>query len=534
MPVYLNAHLRRSGPRVPAGSTLNHSRHLPAVPRPVPMFPLIKVFYHGEQQIDYWEYLAAVFYVLLIYAYFARKRTLMKKAGPEYKYYIPAVMAKLFSTVFFTLFYFYYYQGGDSQAYYFSALAMRNLALEDPTEYISQMLGDNSYQAWSKYSLNTAKPYQFMFFDDRTFAVVRFVSIVTFFTFKSYLLANLLVATMSFFGVWACYRTFVSYFPQLSGKLAVGFLFMPSSVFWGSPILKDTITFTAVCWWVHAVDEVFFKRRNVVNKSITLVLAGVVMVMVKPYIFMVLMPATLLWLFYFRFVNLQNALVKFVLGPVTLGIFVATSLFILTKMGDSFDKFALDGALKSIEVTQKDLLRKESYGTNSFNVGEFDGTWFGLLTKFPIAVNASFFRPYIWECNNFAMVLSGLENTWVLSLTTLALLRAGPRFFFRCMGGIPILLMSMTFALLFAFTVGVSTPNFGALVRFKIPMVPFFISSMYIIVYMSKVKWALKNEHLPFDLREFRMGTAHVKNVVDMVTERKRAKLRRMRMARAA
>lgn len=494
------------------------------------MFPLLKVFYHGEQTIDYWEYLMALVFVAVMYVYFARRKSLIKDPGPEYRFYMPALLAKLVSSFIFTLFYFYYYEGGDSPAYFYSGLAMRNLALENPMEYLRQLFGDNSLQAWNSYNLTTAKPFLFMFADDRTFAVIRFVSVVAFFTFRSYLLTNLCFAAASFFAVWACYRTFVSYFPQLSGKLAIGFLFMPSSVFWGSPILKDTISFSAVCWWVHAVDELFFKKRNTASSIIGIICSATLMIMVKPYIFMVLLAATLLWLFYFRLVGIRNLLIRFVLLPIIVAVFVGSTLFILTRLGGSFDKFALDGALQSIEVTQKDLIRSEAYGSKSFDVGDFDGTWLGLFSKLPVAVNAAFFRPYLWECSGFAMYLSGLENAWVLAMAVLALVRAGPKFFIRCMAGIPLMAMSMVFAVLFAFVVGVSTPNFGALVRFKIPMVPFFISSMYIIVYLARIKWALEQRKLKFDLREFRLGSAHVGSIVDLVRERKRKQAHR-RMA---
>lgn len=486
------------------------------------MVPLIKVLYHGDVEIEYWEWMLGLLFVFMLYVLFAREKNLKLPKHPEYKFYLWGLLAKLGGGVVFSLVYFYYYQGGDTLGYFFSAVALRNLAFENPSEYITQMMGDNSMRAWSVYTLNTAKPYQYLFFDDRTFVVVRLVSLLSFFTLKSYLLSTLLIAWASFFGVWACFRTFVSYFPQLMGQMATAFLFMPSTIFWGSSILKDTFTFSAVCWWVHSIDELFFKRRNQGRNWVLVVISGLMMVTIKPYIFMVLFPATLLWLFYFRVMRVRNLLIKFVLLPITVVLMVGTSIFVLSRMGDMLDKFALDDALVTIQVTQNDLSNAKAYGSNSFELGEFDGTWTGVLSKFPIAVNAALFRPYLWECSSMVMAMSGLENLWVLSITVLALLRAGPRFFLRCIGGVPLLLMSTTFAILFAFAVGVTTPNFGALVRFKIPMVPFFISTMYIIVYLGRIRWALRQQKLRFDLREFRMGTAHIRDVVDVVRARRR------------
>ncbi|MFT6828639.1 MAG: hypothetical protein ACI9GZ_003758, partial [Bacteroidia bacterium] len=39
----------------------------------------------------------------------------------------------------------------------------------------------------------------------------------------------------------------------------------------------------------------------------------------------------------------------------------------------------------------------------------------------------------------------------------------------------PFLVFCLIFSILFAFAVGVSTANFGTLMRYKIPMMPFFL-----------------------------------------------------------
>ncbi|MEP2024099.1 MAG: hypothetical protein ABJI85_05525, partial [Reichenbachiella sp.] len=44
----------------------------------------------------------------------------------------------------------------------------------------------------------------------------------------------------------------------------------------------------------------------------------------------------------------------------------------------------------------------------------------------------------------------------------------------------PIVLYCLTFSLLFAFAVGVSTYNFGTLMRYKIPVIPFYLITLTI------------------------------------------------------
>ncbi|MBK9533341.1 MAG: hypothetical protein IPO42_16435 [Chitinophagaceae bacterium] len=45
----------------------------------------------------------------------------------------------------------------------------------------------------------------------------------------------------------------------------------------------------------------------------------------------------------------------------------------------------------------------------------------------------------------------------------------------------PVILYCLLFALLFALFVGATTANFGTLVRYKIPCLPFYIIALYLI-----------------------------------------------------
>jgi hypothetical protein len=44
----------------------------------------------------------------------------------------------------------------------------------------------------------------------------------------------------------------------------------------------------------------------------------------------------------------------------------------------------------------------------------------------------------------------------------------------------------MIYSFLFSFSVGLSTANFGALVRYKIPAVPFFLAGMFVAEHLAR------------------------------------------------
>ena len=80
------------------------------------------------------------------------------------------------------------------------------------------------------------------------------------------------------------------------------------------------------------------------------------------------------------------------------------------------------------------------------------------------------------------MIIAGLENFFILATTVLGLISVRRRRLVRLVGDYPVLLYSLVFALMFAFMIGVTTSNFGALVRFKIPLIPLYMATVMVLV----------------------------------------------------
>jgi hypothetical protein len=459
--------------------------------------------YHGFVSIDYWEYLLSFLYVVVLYLYFARVKNIFISNAPEYKYFLWGLLAKIAGGVGFCMIYFYYYRGGDTTMYYYSAVSFSNLGWHDPLKYLDVLFGEATEERMGYFTVETGRPYRFMYFMPRNLMMVRLISVISLFTFKSYLVTTVVIASLAYFGVWRCFRTFVGYFPALTPKLAIAFLFMPSVVFWGSAIMKDTFTFTALCWFVHCADEWFFKKHRWVSVVVGGLISATLIIALKPYMFVALVPAMAVWVMYRRLIGLRNKLVKFVLVPIGFLVLFGGLTMFLTLLGDKLDKFSLDTMLDTIVITKNDLQRAEEYGGNYFDIGELDNTWSSVISKAPIAITAAFYRPFIWEVSNVVMLLSAMENLWLLLFTVRVLLATRIFGLQRYVLGNPIVFMFFGFAVLFAFGIGVSTPNFGALVRFKIPLIPFFVGGLYIIQHLVARKRQVTNAGRRFELKDY-------------------------------
>ena len=144
---------------------------------------------------------------------------------------------------------------------------------------------------------------------------------------------------------------------------------------------------------------------------------------------------------------------------------------------------------------------------SSYSLGEYDeSSWRGLLKIFPAAVNVTFFRPYIWEVKNAGMLAQAFESLLFLYFTILTILKVGPIKFYSTITNNSFLLMCVVFAIFFGFAVGFSSYNFGALSRYKIPAVPFFVAALFII--RHKAEEAKRVRFMKAQAkREFREGS---------------------------
>jgi len=437
---------------------------------------------HGGVEIEFWEYLLLIFYVGIVFVVYGQRQRARARKDPAYRYYVSGLMARILGGLLFVWIYYYYYDGaGDTFAYFQSSVALAELAKQDPGRYFEALFAGSSWENYRYYfNRETGFPVGFVYVDVRAFFLAKVVSPLTLISFNSIILTTAMVGTICYGGVWRLYITLTRYYPTLRGRLAFAVLFFPSSVFWGTGIMKDTFAFTALCWYISALDQLFFLKVDRVRNWVYVIIASVIMLAMKPYTFMAIFPASLLWLLYHRVQRIRNGFLRVVLLPAAMAALLMGSITVMSWLGDRLGKFSLDNALKTVIVLREDMLRTERYGANHFDLGEMEATWSSVLSKFPQAVFAGLFRPGMLDVRNVVILVAAIENTFLLLLALRIMIRTRGVFFLTLVRKNPLLQMCFVFAVGYAFMVAVSTPNFGALVRFKIPLLPLFVSGLFI------------------------------------------------------
>lgn len=440
--------------------------------------------------LSFYDLLFAPFLLFAVYVFANNVRKKNERKQPLYKWYAKGLMVKFFGAIGVCLVYQLYYTGGDTVNYFTDASALVNLFLKNPTVYFDIVFNNEcTYENASCFGPDIAVP--FYFYDAKAMTVVRLISPIVMLSFNTFIPSAIILAWICYSGIWRLFLIFNMEYPELEKQFAISILFIPSVVFWGSGLLKDTITLSAVGWYTYGFYWFFIKKKYDFKNLIFVLVASILLISIKPYILFALLPGSIVWLSNEKLVNVKSPLIRFIAGPFFIGFGIGLGFFILTLMGESLGVYAVDNVLNKALVTNLDQ-KSEYYGGNSFDIGYFEPTPSGVASKAHLAIFATLFRPTLLDAKNPVMLMSALENAYILLLTIFLMFKLKLFGFFRFIGDQPLLLFSVTFALFFAFSVGIATSNFGTLVRLKIPCIPFYVSSLFVLKHLYEKKFKKK------------------------------------------
>ncbi len=395
------------------------------------------------------------------------------------KYFILGLTLKIVGAVSLGLIYQFYYGGGDTYNFFtHGSKYIWEAFMESPSLGIKLIFAGNEYQP-DTFSYAS----KILFYGDRaSYFVVRTAGAIDLLTFHTYSATAVLFAVISFSGLWALYLTFYRMFPQLHFKLALAIFFIPSLFFWGSGILKDTITIGALGWATYGVYSVFIQKRITAVNIVILLLSFYTIYIVKIYILLSFIPAAVLWIFSVRLSGFRNYIVKLMIAPVILVATLGIGFYSVNKISEDSPRYSIENLATAAKVTAEWIhyvsIRS---GGSAYTLGDFDYSPMGMARKMPLAIWVTLYRPYLWEAHNIVMILSAFESLAMLILTFYVIIKAKGAVF-RLVATKPVLVFCFSFAIVFAFAVGISTYNFGSLVRYKIPMLPFFVMGLFIIL----------------------------------------------------
>lgn len=437
--------------------------------------------------------------LIVIFALILRNRRYGN--DPLAKFFMPALFLKLGGGVMVGIVYVFNYGGGDTVLYYQSAQTLARAFYEDVGAWVTLLQISNKAEAFQDLELY-GRYGQYMVYlrDPYTYTVAKIISVPAIFGYGSYVGTSLVLAFFTFLGMWMLFRTMVDIFPKYPQQIAIGVFFLPSVFFWGSGVLKDSITLAMLGALTYCLYNVFLKGRNVIILSAIGFFCAYFIFHIKEYILYSFIPLALFWVGMTYLHRIGSPLARTAFGPFVLAIFIFSGFQLTTVISSESDRYAINKVFDTASLVSKDLASEYYYsgGTGSkYNIGQFDPSPLGLLTSFPVAISYTFFRPFLWEYINPIVYLASIESAFVMFIFIQAIRRSGLRDFFSTIFGHPFLLFAFVYSLFFAYMVGMTSGNYGNLVRYKIPCMPFFMTSVLVAAEIIRDRRAQEAQAAP-------------------------------------
>ncbi|MCO5286247.1 MAG: hypothetical protein M9898_07540 [Chitinophagaceae bacterium] len=417
-------------------------------------------------------------YIFLMYLFFKRRREKLGSTVLKH-YHKQAFWFKIIASLLFMV-YYTYMTGGDTRTLYFlEGKNLFHLLLQDGSnwKYIFTA-GKNMNEHLLAQTLNIG-----YLQSEANFMIIRLTAILSFLTFGQYTLIGLFFACFAFSGLWKLFMFFYERKPELHKALAISILFFPSVVFWSSGLMKDSLMIGALGWFTYSLDQ-FSSGKNLVRNFLILSLAAYMMITVKVYIFLAYAPLLFLFILFEKLKAIKAVLLRVFLVLVVIVVSIFSFLYAYSSFEEELGTYALENVTSSMEKLNTTLasMTAEQGAESNFNLGaQFEGTPQSLIKVAPFAIVASFFRPFIWEASKVSQLLSALESLALMLITLFLFVRLGPFRMVRFYLSDPMIFFCLTFALVFGIFIGATTVNFGTLVRYKIPCLPFYAIALALL-----------------------------------------------------
>jgi len=399
-------------------------------------------------------------------------------------YAIAALSLRLLSAILALIMYQYYYGYGDTYGYFYCGRQIWTAIWEAPSAGLELLFqSPENYSALAKHY--ASHPH---FSSSSSRFIAQVIGVISLFTFKSYLTTSFILSFLSFIGCWKIYLVFIRLFPQLYRPLALAILFIPSVVFWGIGLMKESLLLFGMGLLVEGLFMLFYAEEKKGKNLLYFLLGALILFKVKPYILIFSL---------FAFIPVAiNRLAHFLNGPF-FRFFSKLSMYVLIffvgflsllLLGNILKIYQPEKALQYMSVVQKSqILANQKMGGSAYDLGVLEPNFTSLGVKSFAAINVTLFRPYPWESRKIINIPTMMESLLCFLITLFVLIKVGP---FECIRrGIknPIILYCLIFSFSVGIIVGLFAFNFGTLARYKIPVLPFYFVALILLYYSPTI-----------------------------------------------
>ena len=301
--------------------------------------------------------------------------------------------------------------------------------------------------------------------------IIRVNMLLNLFSFGSYAVHAIVFSFLSFLGLFWIFRFFSHQFNGHKWLFFLSVFAFPSIVFWSSGILKESLIFFFLGLILNC-GIYALKGRKPIARTIVVGLAFLLLFQTRAIIAVILIPLAL------GFIWNKLKIQRRVFLPYFIMLFIAFSALTESKRIAGKDFYEL--------LVEKRMAFEELSTTNTTQSGiaaiNYTADGYSILKSTPIALINSIFRPTPWEANGLLMRIASVENVLLFFMLILLIIYPIP-----IVKNKNILWFALLFALANLLVVGLTTPILGAISRYRIIGLLFFLVTYIQLVDFNKI-----------------------------------------------
>ncbi|MGC9330749.1 MAG: hypothetical protein ACP5DZ_02600 [Bacteroidales bacterium] len=283
---------------------------------------------------------------------------------------------------------------------------------------------------------------------------------------------SLLMAFMAFLGLTLLYRG-IMFYTKGNVWLTLAAYMVPSVFFWSAGLLKEGILMLNTGLLFYAISSLLNTRFKV-NILLLLMLSVGLFIMTKIYVLICMIPGIL-----FLMATKRNKPIfrQFIITHIII-------ILLVWLAGILYPKLNMFHLLNKKQHHFVNMVEATDDVGSAISLPDLEPNILSVLRHAPAGFFNSVFRPHILEWNSPLMLVAGIEKLIILIMLLYACIWSRN----LTKKEIKFLLFSLSFLLILFTTTGLSTPVLGALVRYNIPAMPFFVTAILLLGNWKKLR----------------------------------------------
>ncbi len=438
--------------------------------------------------MDIYDFVLLPVYLGIIYliANLIRARNLGNRLYNQY--FIKGLNYKMIGALGYASIYLFYYKDGDTISFFKAIRHTFGLFLNDPSQFFSFIFSPSAPYPDVLFWPVIFDEVYYITVGSASLTTIKICSFINLFCCNSFIPLTLVIAFLSYLFVWKAFMLFVELYPYLEKKLVIAFLMIPSVIFWGSCIGKDSIMLSAIMFFFVCYHQLFIKKRNFISNMIYLVMSAYILSSIRGFMLFTIVPSALLMTAIYYRNSLKDRFMRFVALPVFLVVAIGGSFFLIKSIGSAVSTYSMESLEKKAQGFRS---WHTTQGGSSYSLGDDDFSMTGMLKKSPMAIAIALFGPFFWQIRNPVMLMSGVESLIFLFFFVKTFFNARIYRAYNILFRDYIIMFCIPFILIMALAVGLTSFNYGALVRYKIPLLPFLALLIIVVEHRLKTKKAV-------------------------------------------